>query len=239
MSHHPVLRDAVLGSDRLQLRRTSSANGGLKAVVDAHPQRHASEVGPALEEARVEGYAQGMQQGLQDAAAQVAAEVAACQRQLAAKFEQAEAHRASEHTRRAGLLESLAQSLDRAAEAQRRSIESQAIAVAFAALCKILGPSGGRLPQLTDLVEQGLRQLRGSTPLAVRLHPRDLAEMQAAVEGQSLIERCPNLRWMADANVERGGCMLQTDRGWLDASLHTQLSRLRELWGHSAGEAGA
>jgi flagellar assembly protein FliH len=60
----------------------------------------------------------------------------------------------------------------------------------------------------------------------VRLHPDDLAHLQ---EHQATWrEQAAQLEFVADPEMERGGCRLDSDRGGFDATLQTQLSTLHE-----------
>lgn len=227
MGPNPVLRNAVLSGQRRLLRAPPQVASNISAGAAMPAERSKDE------EARAKGYAEGQRQGLADAAARIADEINARQRHLAAQFDQAEAKRAADHTRRLATLDNLAHTLGQAGDTQLRAIEVSAIALAFEALCRVLGPDTGREPLLARLVQQGLAQLRGHSLLRLRMHPQDLAELPSSTEGQALVERHAAARWVADPTLERGACLLDTDHGSLDASLHTQLARLRELWSHT------
>lgn len=73
---------------------------------------------------------------------------------------------------------------------------------------------------------QALQNLHFATRIAVRLHPDDLVHLQehAAVWEQ----HTPALEFVADEEIARGGCVLESDRGGFDATLETQLKTLHE-----------
>jgi flagellar assembly protein FliH len=187
--------------------------------------------GPTSADAdRAEGYAEGLRQGLADASARIASELSSRQRHLEAQFEQAEAKRAAEHARRLASLDGVVQGFAQSRDALVRAIEADAVSLAFEAVCKVLGPESGRGELLSSLVRQGLAKLHGQAVMRIRLHPRDLDELQASSEGRALSARQPGLQWTADPSLQRSSCLLDTDRGTLDASLQTQLGRLAQLW---------
>jgi flagellar assembly protein FliH len=96
-------------------------------------------------------------------------------------------------------------------------------------------------------LEQALAMAVKGMPIRVHLHPEDL-ELIQQVETPSNEETTGHiLEFMADSSVERGGCLLETDMGVVDATLTTQwrtvsqvmLDILRERMAqHAASETG-
>lgn len=75
-------------------------------------------------------------------------------------------------------------------------------------------------------LQEALQQVHFATRVSVRVHPDDLAHLQAQ---PGLAEHFPvTLQWQADSEIELGGCRLHTDRGALDATIATQLRHLAE-----------
>ncbi len=70
----------------------------------------------------------------------------------------------------------------------------------------------------------------GEVPtLQVSVHPSDHQILSAntplLVE---LAKRVPDLQLLADPSIERGGCVLRSDFGTIDASIATQIDRIQE-----------
>lgn len=233
MDHTPILRDTVLRTARRALRHHGNlSQAPLAPSPDSAGKalRAGSNDQPGYEEARVEGYSAGLEKGLAAATLRIAEEIDARKRHLVTQFNQAEARLAADLARQVAVLDGLIRTVERAADAQLRTLEGQAIALALEALCKIMCPNAGRDQLLVDLVKQGLTRLRDNALLAVRMHPADLAEMTSSPGGRALVGQRPRVQWTADSSLERGGCLLESEHGSLDVGLHAQVDRLRELW---------
>jgi flagellar assembly protein FliH len=69
-------------------------------------------------------------------------------------------------------------------------------------------------------------------PLAIRVHPADVATLKQALAESS---RAGETRWIPDARVERGGCILEGRDRIVDGRVDTALERVyRTLSGHHA-----
>lgn len=177
-----------------------------------------------------DGHDNGLRDGLRDAQRQIdehlAQQVQKLDTQAAAQAEQ----QRQEHAERLQRLDQLMNGLATATSARLEQLEPAAVALAFEAVCTLLGEHATTPDTVAALVRHAMRQLRGGTLLAVRLHPADLAQLSGSPAGASLAERFAHVRFEADLQSARGSCVLVSDRGSLDASLLAQLDRLRLLW---------
>lgn len=107
-----------------------------------------------------------------------------------------------------------------------QGMEDVAVEIAFEAVCKILGSSAISQDGMRALVRKAATRAGGAERLNVRLHPGDLAALQAA-GGLSGTLADGKVVWSSDHSIELGGCLIQTDGGTLDARLETQIERLR------------
>jgi flagellar assembly protein FliH len=78
---------------------------------------------------------------------------------------------------------------------------------------------------IEQTLAQALQNLHFATRLVVRLHPDDLAHLQEQQAAWS--DHSARLDFVADPEIEAGGCRVNSDRGGFDATLQTQLSTLR------------
>jgi flagellar assembly protein FliH len=229
MEGSPILRDAVLGPVRRTLQ-------GPRLPADLAPATSAAAAdGPpsALEEcARAAGHALGLKQGLAAAAARIDGEIAARQRQLESEYQRAAAELVAEHERRVALLDEMCKAFDRGTQEMLTKVEAHAVALAYEALCKILGPQPERRMVLADLVKAGLKRLEGQALHRVRMHPADIRELRSLFDARAVAAAAP-IPWHADSALEPGSCLVEADRGLLDVSLSGQLERLRDLWTNS------
>jgi flagellar assembly protein FliH len=76
-----------------------------------------------------------------------------------------------------------------------------------------------------DAVRRALTLCPADSPAVLRLHPDDLAEMQA----DALAELPDSVRVVPDATVERAGAVAETGPRRIDAQLSTALERVQAV----------
>ncbi|HEV2765788.1 MAG TPA: FliH/SctL family protein [Pyrinomonadaceae bacterium] len=73
------------------------------------------------------------------------------------------------------------------------------------------------------IVSTALRSARRQELLTVRVHPADLPEVQSRRDQIDPAGRARFLDFVADSRVGRGGCIIESESGTVDARLDTQL----------------
>ena len=83
---------------------------------------------------------------------------------------------------------------------------------------------------VSELVQRALAQFPLDQPVTVRLHPLDVdvCEMQLAKNGN----RKHDVRWISDAEVQRGGCMVEGRERIIDGRVDTALERVYRTIGN-------
>lgn len=142
-----------------------------------------------------------------------------------AGIEEAKKEFASELVR----IRSLAGNLQQALSSQFQGVEDVMVEIAFAAICKILGQTAFTQEGIRSLVRQASADMLRLERIVVRLHPADLAALRSSALLDSVLSNASQISWLADNGVQMGGCLLETERGDLDARLETQIARLREV----------
>ena len=83
--------------------------------------------------------------------------------------------------------------------------------------------------QLSQLIDNLLRETVDEHTLTVHVHPDDLDLLEKHLDLKSLAERSGRtFSLKADANLERGGCRLENDVQLLDASIEKQFSFIEQ-----------
>ncbi|HET6449136.1 MAG TPA: FliH/SctL family protein [Conexibacter sp.] len=162
--------------------------------------------------ARAEGHADGLEAGLAEGRAQVAAALSALE---------------AAHAELVALRETTAE-----------AVERDAVELAVQLAEKIVAGTLDADPaRVVDVVRGALRRLSERRRVTVLVHPDDLELVRTAAEGFASelggIEHC---EVQAERRLSRGGAVVRTDEGQVDASIETQLVRAREL---VAAELGA
>jgi flagellar assembly protein FliH len=154
-------------------------------------------------EARAEGYAVGRAEGLAAASEEVAATSAA--------------------------LGGLLGGLQEARESYLAAVEAEVVQLALAIAEKIVGAALAMKPELVaDVVAQALRSVEGGGGVVLEVNPDDVDHLQAWLETAALplalrVELRPERR------VARGGCVVRTAEGEIDARAREQLLRADEV----------
>lgn len=128
----------------------------------------------------------------------------------------------------------LGMSLEAAARRQVLGLDDVAVAIAYEAVCKIVGASDVLAGAVRVVVAQATSQAAHSERIVVRAHPDDIAKLQpqahpAAIgaRGGAVEYAGANIVWRPDTGVE-AGCVVEIGGAQLDARLTTQLEQLRE-----------
>lgn len=80
-----------------------------------------------------------------------------------------------------------------------------------------------------ELMARALELAAGSPQVTVRLHPDDLALLgPQGSEVVRTLSACSEAALVGDATIERGGCLIETRHGKIDATLETQLQRIAD-----------
>jgi flagellar assembly protein FliH len=132
-------------------------------------------------------------------------------------------------TDEAARIRSIADKLHEALAADRPQAEELAIAIAFEAICKVLGDTVATQQGVQAIVREVAARLRSDARLVVRLTPEDLEMLRAADVLTSTLAQGATVAWVADRTVGLGGCVVETEGGELDARLDVQLVRLRTV----------
>jgi flagellar assembly protein FliH len=196
------LSDAVVSYDFEQLEPSESPPRDAAARMLARASAEAEQI---RELARAEGYEQGRAAGHEQGASEIAAAAAA----LGAAVHGVEELRAEV----AG------------------AVESDAIELALTLAGKILAGAFQARPELVvEIVQGALRRISDRRQIVVLVNPSDLEVVRAAIgeltaQGSG-VELCD---LQADPRIGVGSAIVRTSEGEVDASVHTQLERAREV----------
>jgi flagellar assembly protein FliH len=175
----------------------------------ATPAVRAEDAQRALEEAWADGYAKGREAAAAEAAAHAHAHIAAIEPVLRAAAEGLERERVTAADR-----------VERAAVDLALRIAEQALGAAVAA----------QPERVLDVVRGALRRIVERERVLVLVHPEDLElvreQIDAIVDTLGGVEHC---EVQAERRVPRGGAVVRTVDGEIDATLQTKLERAREV----------
>jgi flagellar assembly protein FliH len=160
------------------------------------------------EQARAEGHAEGLAAGREEFAAQAAPAVQA----LAESLVQAEADR------------------DRVAAEVESAAVDLALQIAEKALTTALMVHPDRV---VDVVRGALRCLVERERVTILVHPADLPLVRDAADG--LVQQLGGIEHIEvqeERRVQRGGAIVRSSAGEIDARIHTKLDNAREILEH-------
>ena len=152
--------------------------------------------------------------------------------QAGVTIEPPEAERApeGEHTER---VRRLVQAMLSGVAQQRRELLAElqpyVVRIAVEVARRIVGRELTTDPGLiTRTTEVALEQMMSASQITVRVHPLDAQVLQATL---SEIVRAPDqadgLEIVPDGSIEPGGCVVESDRGIVDARLRTQFEEMQ------------
>jgi flagellar assembly protein FliH len=122
-----------------------------------------------------------------------------------------------------------------------RRYESDVLDLGFRIAEKIIGIEiVTRNDAILGIVRQALRKIVNADEVVLRVNPEDLKILEQARD-KLIGEMGANspLELRADSSIARGGCMIETESGMLDAQLQSQIERLRtQLMEEQSGASG-
>ena len=121
------------------------------------------------------------------------------------------------------------QSLTRAIPQVVRETENALIQLALDAAQKFVAGLPITADMIESVVTEAVRQVEGSAEITVQLHPEDfkLLRLHQSAVLTGLPESGP-LHFTGSPEVTRGGCLVQTRFGVIDARRETKLEQLRQ-----------
>jgi flagellar assembly protein FliH len=174
----------------------------------------------AADRARVQGHAAGYAAGRREAAAVLESERRALRedqdRRLAGAIEDARSAAAALAAARAAV----GRRVEADADAADRAVLAAAVEIAATILGRELEDVEG---SATAAVRRALAGAAGAPVHVIRLHPADLDVASAA----GLLATAPEVRYVADATVQRGDAVAELAAGSVDARVGTALDRVR------------
>jgi flagellar assembly protein FliH len=134
-------------------------------------------------------------------------------------------------------LASAAARLDEASAAVAADAEPLAVELALRIAEKVLGGELEARPELvTDVVRGALRRLTEPLPAALLVNPQDAELVRASIADFS-VEHGAELSVREERRVERGGCVVRTQAGEVDAQITAQLERAAKVVAQGTGMA--
>ena len=186
---------------------------------------------PLIEEARI------LKPRVVDRLERIDAEIGALRREAEEELEEARcrAETIRQEAREAGRKEGLEECMRKLAKARaeysrlRDQGEQEMVELAFHIARRLVGKAIEMQPEIVrDIVGEALVNARGHDQIVVLIHPDDHDRVEAARdEYVRALEGVP-VYFEADPSLERGGCVIETESGRIDARLETQLQVLRE-----------
>lgn len=102
-----------------------------------------------------------------------------------------------------------------------RTIHALAVAVAEQIIQREIATNEA---VVRDLVQKAIQDVREDGPIAVRVNPDDLDVMVRDPEWESTDS--PALQWIADPNITRGGCIVESEERLVDGRIEAALKEL-------------
>jgi flagellar assembly protein FliH len=132
--------------------------------------------------------------------------------------------RAETHDLFNGLLTSLRQAVPQVI----RDTESMMVSLALEVAQKIVANMPISAAMVEAAVQDALGHVEGNAHITIRLHPADLELLQNAHSPLLLAGEGENeIRFLGSAEVTRGGCLVQTRFGMVDARRETKFDLLK------------
>jgi len=133
--------------------------------------------------------------------------------------------RAELHELMQGTLNSLRQTVPQVV----RDTEDMMVSLALEVARKLVSDMPVSVPLVEVAVRDALAHVESSAQVTIRLHPADLELLQNARSPLLSSEEAPNdFRFLSSVEVSRGGCLVETRFGTVDARRETKFDLLKK-----------
>lgn len=105
--------------------------------------------------------------------------------------------------------------------------ENTMVALSLSIAQKLVADMPISVPMVEAVVRDALAQVEGTAEFTVRLHPADLELLQKAESPLLTGEGVKDFRFLTSPEVTRGGCLVQTHFGTVDACRETKFDLLQ------------
>lgn len=129
-----------------------------------------------------------------------------------------------------GLLNGVVESLRNAVPQLVQQSETALIQLSLESAQKIVAGQPINSEMVEAVVREALQQVEDTAEVTLQLHPEDLALLQK--HHSEILTGAPNsapVRFVGSAEVTRGGCLVRTRFGIIDARRETKIDQLREV----------
>jgi flagellar assembly protein FliH len=109
------------------------------------------------------------------------------------------------------------------------AMESRLVDLVDACLCRLLGAALVEPETILAGVRHVLHIANAADRIRIRLHPDDLACLQARYDLEELASGDQSVEFVADVGMAGGGCVAETAVGQFDASMDSQLRNLHAI----------
>ncbi len=248
------LGEAGEGDDLLSFEpastQSSARDGDANSPVESdspRPMVREEELNSVFEEAKREGFekgrAEGLEKGYQEGFQKGREEgfAAGFQEGFQKGFQGGKQEGlALSEKRFQGILERAKESLEKLAKARRdlqdslKSYEAELVSLAFEIGASIAMRELKESPEgIGEVVQKALERIGESSEVVVKLNPKDLALLKESgdFEGQGV-------ELVSSPSVKRGGCVVETEKGVVDATLETRIKEVADSL-LKGGEANA
>lgn len=131
--------------------------------------------------------------------------------------------RAELHAAMEGALKALRQAVPQVV----RDTENALVGFAMSVAQKLVGDLPISVPVIEAAVRDAVQQVEGTAQFTIRLHPSDLQMLQQAASPALTPDDGREFRFLPSPEVTRGGCMVQTQFGTIDARRETKFDLLK------------
>ena len=81
---------------------------------------------------------------------------------------------------------------------------------------------------INDVLKESIRRVIGSNKIFVKLNPSDIERINLESQIQFNDDSYKNIKFEPDEHIEKGGCLVQTEIGSVDARISSQFSEIRK-----------
>jgi len=110
-----------------------------------------------------------------------------------------------------------------------QQLEPDIVQLVFNIAQKVIHDEVSNGEAIRKLIKAILKQASDEDKLLVKVNPDDLEDVKKYTENLTVLNKFSDFRVIEDESIQRGGCIVETSYGYIDAQIDMQMEKIKEV----------
>jgi len=110
-----------------------------------------------------------------------------------------------------------------------QQLEPDIVQLVFNIAQKVIHDEVSNGEAIRKLIKAVLKHASDEDKLLVKVNPGDLEDVKQYTENLTILDKFSDFRVIEDESIQRGGCIVETSYGYIDAQIDMQMEKIKEI----------